>query len=217
MNKFLSIIFLLTCFFVSATAQTDNNTVLSSMQFVRADGTPIPDGSILIVDSAESNPFGDIIMHSGLYVRNTTDKPVTASIEVNISSLDAGSLLCCFPQACQSYASTGIYETPSGPISATAKPQDLRTEWSCDIPNYEGQVTARFRIKIYQDNGTSLLGYGPTVSVCFVSPSLTGIKSATISTPLIGIYNLHGQRLASPQKGLNIFRYSDGSTRKVWK
>ena len=44
----------------------------------------------------------------------------------------------------------------------------------------------------------------------------TGIDSRNILTAApIGYYTLDGRRLSSPQKGINIIRQSDGTTRKV--
>lgn len=253
MNKFLSLsLVILSCFLMSARAQDGGNTVksdggivksdggnaFSSLQFVRSDGTLIPDGAILIVDSAEQSPFGENIMNSGLFLRNSGDEAVVAAIEVDISSLDAGTLQCCFPQNCQSYDAAGTYLTPTGTLSAASHPQNLRTEWIFFDSGYEGQATARFRVKVFRQDGATPLGYGPTVSVCFASPALTGIKSATVndaaslalgfppfsnkssssaSPSLLGIYDISGRRFSALQKGLNILRYSDGSTRKIMK
>lgn len=260
MNKFLSLsLIILSCLLMPARAQNGGNTVkpdgwivktdagivksdggnaLSSLQFVRSDGTLIPDGAILIVDSAEQSPFGENIMNSGLFLRNSGDEAVVVAIEVDISSLDAGTLQCCFPQNCQSYDAAGTYLTPTGTLSANSSPLNLRTEWIFFDSGYEGQATARFRVRIFRQDGLSPLGYGPAVSVCFASPALTGIKSAIVndtatlvpgfppssykpssSAPpaLVGIYDISGRRLSDLQKGLNILRYSDGSTRKIMK
>lgn len=35
------------------------------------------------------------------------------------------------------------------------------------------------------------------------------------ATP-IAVYDVHGRRMAAPAQGLNIIRYSDGTTRKVF-
>ena len=217
MNKFLSLSFLMmVCLLMPAMGQ-QNGKVLTSLQFVRANGEIVPDGSVIVVDTPEQTPFGDIILNSGLFVRNNESHAVTAAIEANVSSIGAGVFQCCFPSSCQPYSSPGTYLTPVGSIAAATQFHNLQTEWSLQDLNYAGETTVRLRLVIYNNGGSALQGYGPTVSICFVSPALTGIKSPTTSATLIGIYNLHGQRLAVPQKGLNIFRYSDGSTRKVLK
>ena len=43
------------------------------------------------------------------------------------------------------------------------------------------------------------------------------IENGQLSTDneAVAIYDLNGRKLAAPQKGINIIRYSDGSSRKV--
>lgn len=45
----------------------------------------------------------------------------------------------------------------------------------------------------------------------------TAIASTTIKKDknILGRYNASGQRLNTPQKGINIIKYSDGTTKKV--
>ena len=40
-------------------------------------------------------------------------------------------------------------------------------------------------------------------------------ESAGSERTVVGYYNLHGQRLSEPQRGINIIRYSDGASRKM--
>ena len=50
------------------------------------------------------------------------------------------------------------------------------------------------------------------------NPDATGIEFISVDTPertVIGYYNLQGQRTSEPQRGLNIIRYSDGTSKKV--
>ncbi len=51
-----------------------------------------------------------------------------------------------------------------------------------------------------------------------VTPSVTAIESVAASTPAAAfgkVYSIDGKRLSQPQKGLNIIRMSDGTTRKI--
>ena len=47
---------------------------------------------------------------------------------------------------------------------------------------------------------------------------ITGIGKVTTSTDVkeVSRYSVNGQRLATPTKGLNIVKYSDGSVKKVY-
>ena len=51
-----------------------------------------------------------------------------------------------------------------------------------------------------------------------VETDLTGIQTPTISSSstIVGYYNLQGQRIAEPQHGIVIVRYSDGTSRKMY-
>lgn len=221
MNKFLSLSFLMmVCLLMPAMGQ-QNGKVLTSLQFVRADGEIVPDGSVIVVDTPEQTPFGDIILNSGLFVRNNENHAVTAAIEANVSSIGAGVFQCCFPSSCQPYSTAGTFLTPIGNVAAATQFHNLQTEWSLQDPNYAGETTVRLRLMIYNNDGSALQGYGPTVSICFVSPALTCITNynahAAVSADVVGIYDLSGRRLRNLQKGMNIVRFSDGTTRKIQK
>ncbi|MBR4552314.1 MAG: leucine-rich repeat domain-containing protein, partial [Bacteroidaceae bacterium] len=51
-----------------------------------------------------------------------------------------------------------------------------------------------------------------------VETDLTSIQTPTInsSSTIVGYYNLQGQRIAEPQQGIVIVRYSDGTSRKMY-
>ena len=51
-----------------------------------------------------------------------------------------------------------------------------------------------------------------------VETDLTSIQTPTInsSSTIVGYYNLQGQRIAEPQHGIVIVRYSDGTSRKMY-
>ena len=51
-----------------------------------------------------------------------------------------------------------------------------------------------------------------------VETDLTSIQTPTISSSetIVGYYNLQGQPIAEPQKGVVIVRYSDGTSRKMY-
>ena len=41
-------------------------------------------------------------------------------------------------------------------------------------------------------------------------------ENSVLSSQEIGRYNLQGVRLKEPMPGVNIIKYSDGSSKKVW-
>lgn len=224
MKKTLLVSALITIYFcLQAFAQT-NTVSTSALQFINAGGTALPDGGVLIIDRVEEDPFGGALINSCLFVSNSADEAVMASIEVSVSSISGGTLQCCFPQNCLTYTRTGIYETPVGTIPANTARKNLQTEWVMPESGIEGNATARFRLKIYQADASGadpvFIGYGPAINVCFFSSSPTGISAAASAPPtnsIIGIFDLSGNRLKELKRGVNIVRYSDGTTRKVIK
>ena len=60
-------------------------------------------------------------------------------------------------------------------------------------------------------------GSGKATGIVFASKDATGIAGVTVDNKaeVIGIYDLNGRQLDEMQKGVNILRMSDGSTKKV--
>ena len=60
-------------------------------------------------------------------------------------------------------------------------------------------------------------GSGKATGIVFASKDATGIAGVTVDSKaeVIGIYDLNGRQLDEMQKGVNILRMSDGSTKKV--
>ena len=52
----------------------------------------------------------------------------------------------------------------------------------------------------------------------FGLPVPTGLKEIKSTSPnhVVGIYNLYGMRLQTPDKGFNIIKFADGTTKKVF-
>lgn len=49
-----------------------------------------------------------------------------------------------------------------------------------------------------------------------VTTGISNVNANETTKQVVGIYNLNGIRLNTPAKGINIFKYADGTTRKVW-
>ena len=58
-----------------------------------------------------------------------------------------------------------------------------------------------------------------TIFVKFVYADPTGISNSIVTKEknVVGYYNINGQRLDGLQKGVNIVRYSDGTSTKILK
>ena len=82
------------------------------------------------------------------------------------------------------------------------------------IENLKPSTTYGFRAFARTDNGTT---YGEEQT--FTTAQTSGIVSVTEEsqpTVIIGYYDTTGRRLPGKQKGINIIRYSDGSSRKMY-
>lgn len=73
-------------------------------------------------------------------------------------------------------------------------------------------------INVYSNNYASNL-WGTVLAVSRKGPGvatgITDVNAAETSTKVVGIYSLDGMKLNAPVKGINIFKYADGTTKKV--
>lgn len=198
---------------VSANAQdTDYNTLV----FVDAQGKMIENGSTIVATEIE-----DGMIPTGLSVKNTTGEQVGVQVEYSISQIDNGNVNCCFPDNCAAGATEpGTYTGLEGYLESS-ETRNFKTEW---IFTGTGKCTATFKLKILsiEFNKWGIPTYsfkadGPSVTVNFVNDP-TGIEGVTgdkDGKTVKGYYTVDGQRLAAPQKGINVVKYSDGKSSKI--
>lgn len=215
---------------VPAMAQDDDEEeeIDNTLEFVDAQGNVVPDGSELTINTPEEDAFGDVQIPSGLYVNNTSEDEVYTGMEVNLSRLDNGSFNCCFPQVCTTFTGVKTDRTKGGSFAANEQKHSLATEWIPASKTSYGEAVAKLSICMYgvkynrfgTPEAGDFLGYGPSVTITFVNPDPTGINSVNTNgsiNKVSAIYNLRGEQLSHMQKGLNIVRYADGTTRKILK
>lgn len=202
----------------TAYAQTDN-----TLQFVDKDGNVVENGSTITISKATDDGMGNPMIETGLFVQNTTDKSVGASVKFTISKMDNGGLSCCFPSECIQNTELGTYETRPGEMMSN--PQNFTTEWFPEDAQSYGTCTATFTLKVYDVtyNKYGLPTYtytadGPSVTVNFVynstSTGIDAIETAKAQT-ITEIYTLDGRKTNKLQKGINIVKYSNGKSAKI--
>ena len=214
----------LSIFAFSANAQIDDDipTDLNSLHFVDKNGNVVADGTELTVSEIEETPVGNQI-NSGLFVKNTTSEPVTTCAYFEISSIDNGSISCCFPMSCQNYGEVGTYETSKGEIEGNGS-VDFQTEWlSSDF----GTCTATFQLAIYSMTFTpgslapsyELKAKGPKVKINFVNNDPAGVDGIVADNAKpVAYYNVAGQLVSAPlANGITIVKYPNGKTVKIRK
>ena len=117
---------------------------LSTIVFVDKDGHQVADGSTITVNTAVENDFGEMVLHSGLYVKNLKTDNVGVRVHFNVRTLDNGLFQICFPVACITKSVTGVFETGSD-IMAASEQRDLQSEWT---PQTYGKCIVTYQIEL---------------------------------------------------------------------
>ena len=190
----------------------------AQLQFVDKDGNVVPDGTTLNIEAvALDDGFGGTLIeaNSGLSVKNTSDKTVGTSVDWQVEQLDNGAVQVCFPEACVSHNTTGLYHTDKGTLEAN-ETRALNSEW---YPDTYGQAKVKYTLLAYD---YSPLGYNNVRDIAIVyinytyTDPATAIESHNAERRTVkDIYTLNGTRTAQTHRGINIVRMSDGSVRKI--
>ena len=192
------------------------------LQFADKDGNIIADGTTLNITAYETNDFGEVMMPSGLFVKNTSGQAVQGGGEYTIQTIENGDFQTCFPVNCIRKTGTGTFETGDGAFAA-GELKDMQTEW---FPSAEGNCVVVYRLITFKQNPITKKwmrdANGPTVTLNFTY-STSGISSATTEKQVsqVEYYNLVGRQVQQPITGVCLVKttYTDGSvtTRKQLK
>lgn len=220
MKKIFTMATLLMAGFAAAFAQDDTD---SPFQFVKADGTVVPNGSTVIANTLEDDGFGGgKQIKSGLYVKNTSEDAAVLSIGINVEQLDNGTIQLCFPVNCAQYG-LGEKETSQG-AKEGGEQSDLQTEW---MPTAYGKAKVTYTIKNYEYIGMGnekpipkphydYIGDGASVTVIYQYDDPAAISAVTASAAQTATYyDMTGRRVAAPAKGLYVKKttLADGSVK----
>ena len=213
MRKFFTLIF--SFFALAATAQEVDQT----FQFVDAQGNVVADGTTITVNGIDNE--GKMIVP--LSVKNVGELKSAVSMFETIDSKPSGSWQTCAFGNCMILNETG-YSSKS--IGAADYDGSIETEWIPETGKY-ASWTATLQIQLFnivtktafgrttETVGTDIIGYGPKVTVNFVyNAESAHIGSMQAEAVPVEYYNLRGQRISGPQKGLCVVRLSNGKTLK---
>ena len=207
---------------MAAFAQVDN-----TFQFVDADGNEIADGSTWHAFEKTVEPVMTQI-HSGLYVKNTTGEDAYAAVDYEFVEAAGGSFMVCYPATCittkfnGTTVPTGV-KTNGPDLHLANTTEDMEIEWVVKemfTEEVKGTCTVTLQLKRMagMEPDSEVLAYGPKITLVLHNDGTTqgigGVGSAADKTP-VAYYSLDGRRLPVAQKGLNIVKYSDGTTAKV--
>lgn len=188
MKKFLT--------FLAAIAQTV--CVMSQVQIVDAEWVSYKDGDVM---SIFIDP--DWMCFDSPTLVNTTNAPVSVSLELKLRDLPAGTTLsdCFSGTGCESYEKLGVYTTPVKMIPAYDYLPTM-IEWNCFDPyqfDYvEGVCVVDFTLYV---NGVK----DKTVTVGYINGDITKVESPTKDAHTAmqrGTFCLDGKRLDAQMKGL---------------
>lgn len=184
------------------------------VQFADKDGNVIADGTELnLTNAIFDEDFGDYMLPSGLFVKNTSGNDVEIGGKYTISVLSNGAFQTCFPVNCVQKSQTGSFETGHGPLKA-GELKDMLTEW---MPAANGTCVVTYQLVTYQSPfGTNWFEdeEGPKVTLKF-NFDLAGISSAKGSKTVSRVvyYDAQGRVVNNPLRGMFVQKtfYADGT------
>jgi len=229
MKRFFTL--LVSVFALTATgwAQDEGEDLDQTFVFVDDQGNIVPDGSVITVtgltyDEEDVDKTGEGQMVIPLKVKNVEGGKAAVSMYETIDALPNGGWQTCAFGNCMTLSATGY--SAKNIISGTDA-SDIQTEWMPEQGKY-ATWTATLQIHVFniitktvfgmkQDvAGEEIIGYGPKVTVNFVYNSESAHISSTAADHQPKEYfNVRGQRIDGPQKGLNIIRLANGKTIKT--
>ena len=213
---------------LSATAWAQEEGVDQTFVFVDLQGNVVPDGTVITVngltfDEEDKDKTGEGLMVVPLRVRKVVDEAAAASLYETIDALPNGSWQTCAFGNCMMLNATG-YSAKN--IIRGTEDSDLSTEWIPEKEQY-ASWTATLQIHVFniitktvfglkqEVAGEEIIGYGPKVTVNFVYNSESAnINNTVAEAKALEYYNVRGQRIDTPRKGLNIIKLADGRTIK---
>ena len=220
MKRFFTL--LVSVFALTATgwAQDGGEDLDQTFVFVDDQGNIVPDGSVITV--AAINDEGQMVVP--LKVKNVEGGGAAVSMYETIDALPNGGWQTCAFGNCMTLSATGY--SAKNIISGTDA-SDIQTEWMPEQGKY-ATWSATLQIHVFniitktvfgmkqEVAGEEIIGYGPKVTVNFVYNSESAhISGIAADHQPKEYFNVRGQRIDGPQKGLNIIRLANGKTIKT--
>lgn len=191
----------------------------SNIVFTDENGTEIADGTIVTANKPVTDDFGEMLIPSGIYVKNQSAEDAGVRINYTVKTLDNGTMQICFPMSCVSKSTTGSFNTDNGLMSANEK-RDLQTEW---LPQAYGNCIVTYQIEMMKQTSVfppkyESQGMGATITVNYIYADPAAINGVTDNkhAAASAYYDAAGARQAQPRHGLNIVRKADGKVVKQW-
>ncbi|MGP1546003.1 MAG: hypothetical protein ACTTI1_06715 [Prevotella intermedia] len=193
----------------------------SALQFVDDKGNVIPDGAVFEVPDMTIDDFLGDHLKPHLFIKNVSPLSKTVAMKLDLTSMPNGKVQCCVGE-CQIFDSPGQKMSGSATVKSGAT-LDIETEWfppkGTSTPEcWTATLTAG--LGTVTDFGFEYAEDGPTVKVKFgKDPSgIVFVKDSNATVTEVERYNVQGQKISKPCKGINIIKLSNGKTvKKVMK
>lgn len=186
----------------------------AQIQFIDKTGNELPAGSEIkfTAPNAELLQHGLFQIPMEIRLKNAGSTPAECTIDFEVTYIDTdkGSFFCCAFGDCVPFNKTGVLT--KGPV--TIKAGDInttlsQTEWNPKSETTYGKVQFTMTARSSSGNTSIKVTLENTAST-----SVSGIPTDGNVTETAR-YNAAGQRIYSPQRGINIVRYSNGTTQKI--
>lgn len=194
----------------------------SALQFVDGEGKVIPDGSVIeLTKVTVDEDFGETFMKPDLFVKNVSNGEQVVGLKLDLKSMPYGRVQCCL-SSCMSYSNPGIEYSSTASVKSGAS-LDIATEWF--LPE-EGATAKTWTATLTAGlckMGEAAYEYaedGPSVNVKFIydPTGIETVKDGNATVTEVERYNVQGQKISKPCKGINIIKLSNGKTvKKVMK
>ena len=188
-------------------------------QFTDGENGPvIPDGSRIVRNVVETSPAGNMIP-GNLWLKNVGGVAGFLDIKANVKSISSNARFqVCYGTNCQ--ATDGVAKELE--ILDIGAGKTFNENLMTEIIQFKPTPSEMSCEVVYQVFRTSLDGSetytGSTITMFYTTdPGATGIDGVTAvdDNKEVARYTIDGQLLSAPQKGINIVKYADGTTKKV--
>lgn len=187
-----------------------------SLQFCYEDGTIIPDGSVVVVNTpdAECLEWDEVKFDSGIFIKNASENAVNATLNFNVTELpEESELSVCLGMTCKMYSEVGEYSI-ANVVLAAGSASSMQCHWTpamdWDTEEYlYGSCSGVYTLLDGSDKCS-------TISVQFVYADPTGVKSVAGGNEVVKTFDLMG-RQTNAAHGIVIEKLGNGAARKVIK
>lgn len=195
----------------------------SALQFVDDKGNVIADGAVFeVTEVTVDTDFGTTYMKPHLFVKNVAPQSKTVAVKLDFTSMPYGNFQCCVGQ-CKTFEEPSVEMSDTKAVNS-GESLDIQAEWfptgEANSPTtWIATLTTGYAEQTNSPYGvpeTKMTDEGPSVKVKFVygPTGVASVKDSNATVTEVERYNIQGQKMSKPCKGINIIKLSNGKTVK---